>query len=86
MKKFGLILNSRPAGKEAVLRVKQIVNGTSDNILTLDFEGVDVLTPSYADELFNGIKNLYPEKKIEMSGYKGNLVVEDVLKKLGIIK
>jgi len=43
------------------------------------------LTPSYADELFNGIRNLYPEKNIKISGYEGNLVVEDVLKKLDII-
>ena len=31
MKKFGLILNSRPAGREAVMRLKQIANGTQDN-------------------------------------------------------
>jgi hypothetical protein len=86
MKKFGLILNSRPAGREAVLRVKQIINGTSDDTLVFDFDGVDVLTPSYADELFTGIKTFYLKKAIEIIGYKGNLVVEDVLKKLEIIK
>lgn len=85
MKKFGIVLNSRQAGREAILSVKQIVNGMSDNELIFDFAGVEVLTPSFADELSLGIKEIYPNKTIKYQGYEGNLVVKDVLKKLQLI-
>jgi len=85
MKKFGLILNSRPAGREAVLRVKQIANGTTDNELIFDFTGVEVLTPSFADEFFTGVKNEYKDKKIVIENYSKNTVIEDVLRGLGLI-
>jgi hypothetical protein len=65
--------------------VKQIANGTSDAELIFDFTGVEVLTPSFADELSIGIKQGYPDKKIKYQGYEGNLVIEDVLKKLKLI-
>ena len=61
MSKFGDILMSRPAGREAFLLVKAYVfkdmNKNSD--ITLDFEGVKVLTPSWADEFISGIKFEY---------------------------
>lgn len=85
MKKFGNILNSRPSANEAVLRVKQIINGSADEEIKLDYNGVEVLTPSFADELINGIKKLYPDKKLRYIGYENNEMIKDVLKKLGII-
>jgi len=85
MKKFGVILNSRPSASEAVLRVKQITNGSADGEIILDYNGVEVLTPSFADEFVNGIKKLYPDKKLKCSGYENNETIKDVLKKLGIV-
>ena len=85
MKKFGVILNSRPSASEAVLRVKQIVNGSTDEEIILDYNSVEVLTPSFADELINGIKKLYPDKILKYAGYEDNEMVKDVLGKLGII-
>ena len=85
MKKFGNILNSRPSAREAVLRVKQIINGSMDEEITLDYNGVEVLTPSFADELIIGIKKLYPDKKLKYTGYENNGMVKDVLEKLGIV-
>jgi hypothetical protein len=85
MKKFGNILNSRPSAGEAVLRVKQIINGNADEEIILDYNGVEVLTPSFADELINGIKKLYPSKQLKYSGYENNDMVKDVLEKLGIV-
>ena len=85
MKKFGVILNNRSAGREAVLRMKQITNGTSENKLVFDFTGVEVLTPSFADEFFNGAKELYSNKEIILQGYENNLVTRDVLKELNLI-
>ena len=79
LKKFGRILNSRPAAKEAVLRVKQIVNGSEGNII-LDFSDVDVLTPSFADEFVKDLKVMYKDKKIEFKGIEENKLIKDTLK------
>ena len=86
MKKFGNILNSRPAGMEAVLRAKQIINGSdvSDPII-LDFASVEVLTPSFADEFVSGIKNSYQNRKIIIQGYTNNLVLKETLSALQLI-
>lgn len=79
MKKFGKVLNSRPAAKEAVLRVKQIINGSKEDI-TLDFSDVEILTPSFADEFVRGLKEMYKDKKIEFQGIEQNEVIKDTLK------
>jgi len=86
MKKFGNILNSRPAGMEAVLRAKQIINGSdvSDPIV-LDFVEVEVLTPSFADEFVSGIKKNYQNRKIIIQGYTNNLVLKETLSALHLI-
>ena len=82
LKKFGRILNSRSFGREAILRVHQIVNGEKDTAedLVLDFSEVEIVTPSFADEFVNGLKKLYPRKEIKIVGTKGNPVLEDVLR------
>ncbi|MBI4268254.1 DUF4325 domain-containing protein [Candidatus Uhrbacteria bacterium] len=52
IKQFGTVLSSRPAGKEALLALRSSllrdVKKTEE--LELDFDGVDALTPSWADE------------------------------------
>jgi len=82
LKKFGRILNSRSFAREAVLRVKQIINGEKDTAedLVLDFAEVEVVTPSFADEFIRGLRELYPQKEIKMRGTEGNPVLDDVLK------
>lgn len=59
--KFGDILVSRPAGKEAFLMAKAYILSSlkKDEELSLDFSNVKVLTPSWADEFITGIKNNY---------------------------
>ena len=50
---FGEVLISRPAGREAFMAAQAYVfpkDGIADNQVTLDFEGVKVLAPSWADE------------------------------------
>lgn len=84
MKKFGKVLNSRPAAKEAVLRVKQIINGTEGDI-TIDFNDVDILTPSYADEFVKGLKGIYPNKKIDFQGIEQNEIIKETLKAVNAI-
>lgn len=84
MRKFGIVLNSRPAAKEAVARVRQIVNGSGEDIL-LDFSEVEVLTPSFADEFSCGLKDVYPGKKVEYFGLEKNESLKDTLKAVGVV-
>ena len=58
---FGEILMSRPAGREAFLLAKAYVfrEITKDDVITLDFDGIKVLAPSWADEFISGIKSEY---------------------------
>ena len=61
---FGDILMSRPAGREAFLMAKAYVFKEikeNDDII-LDFDGIKVLAPSWADEFISGIKSEYPNK------------------------
>ena len=86
MIKFGNILNSRPVGREAVLRARQIINGSNDpEGIVLDFSGVEVLTPSFADEFVKGLKEIYSDKKIKFEGIANNSVINDTLKALELI-
>ena len=51
LNKFGTTLVSRPSGKEAWLAFQPTLNDISETEeVIVDFEGVLVLTPSWADE------------------------------------
>ncbi|MDO8593013.1 MAG: STAS-like domain-containing protein [bacterium] len=65
LKKFGEILVSRPAGREAYLAMSAYLTKglPEDEAIEIDFSGVKVLAPSWADEVitklaheFNNIK------------------------------
>jgi Fe-S cluster assembly iron-binding protein IscA len=62
---FGDILMSRPAGREAFLMAKAYVfNEIKENDdIVLDFDGIKVLAPSWADEFITGIKKDYSNKE-----------------------
>lgn len=63
IKKFGEMLTSRPAGKEAYLSAKAyILPADVEEEIILDFSGVDVLTPSWADEFITKAMEDYPDK------------------------
>ena len=85
MIKFGNVLNSRPAGREAVLRAKQILNGFTDSEVQLDFSSVEVLTPSFADEFIKGLKAEYKDKKVTFMEFEKNVVIKETLALLGFI-
>ena len=59
--KFGDVLNSRPAGKDAFLLAESHLFNFLDNDeeISLDFADVKVLTPSWADEFISGIKSAH---------------------------
>jgi len=77
MQKFGNILNSRQSGREAFLRAVQIVNGSSvfEEII-LDFSGVEVLTPSFADEFLHLLKDKYQNRIINLENTESATVKE----------
>ena len=59
--KFGDVLMSRPAGKDAFLLAESHLFNSlnSDEEISLDFADVKVLTPSWADEFISGIKSAH---------------------------
>lgn len=63
LKKFGAILVSRPAGKESFLALQPILREIADQEkIEIDFEGVVVLTPSWADEFITPLTEQYKER------------------------
>ena len=61
---FGDVLLSHPAGREAFLLAKAYVFKAikeNDDII-LDFDGIKVLAPSWADEFITGIKKEYTNR------------------------
>lgn len=63
--KFGTTLVSRPAGKEAWLAFQPVLkeNIQSENEeITVDFAGVMVLTPSWADEFLTPLHERYKNR------------------------
>lgn len=69
MKKFGTILNSRPDGREAAFRLFQIVGSADEAIVVVDFNGVEILTPSFADEFLRTVYEKYSgQKEVKIVG------------------
>jgi len=61
LKKFGRVLTSRPAGKEAFAAIRPTLDIDAD-IVEIDFSGVISLAPSWADEFFTALRNMYKER------------------------
>ncbi|QQS61679.1 MAG: STAS-like domain-containing protein [Candidatus Moraniibacteriota bacterium] len=62
LKKFGEMLVSRPAGKEAylVLAAYTLPEIKKNEKVEIDFSGVKVLTPSWADEVLTPLRKQFP--------------------------
>ena len=74
MSKFNTVLNGRVAAKEAALRIQQIVNGSAEREdVVLDFARVEVLAPSYADELLNSLEAKYGPSKVRVVSATGEV-------------
>jgi len=66
LKKFGEILVSRPSGKDAYLGASAYITknvGKSEPI-EIDFAGVKVMTPSWADEIITPLMNDFENVKL----------------------
>ncbi len=63
LKKFGTTLVSRPAGKEAWLAFQPVLKGIPPGEkIIVNFDGVVVLTPSWADEFLTPLRNNFKDK------------------------
>lgn len=61
LKKFGNILSSRPAGKDAWLSAQAYLLDKlkPEEKIEVDFSNVSVLSPSWAEEFFSPLKRIY---------------------------
>ncbi len=66
LKKFGDMLISRPAGKEAYLAMSAYILRDVDKneTIEIDFSGVKVLAPSWADEVLTKLAKDYKNLKL----------------------
>ena len=65
LNKFGTTLVSRPAGKEASLAFNPTLREVNENEkIEVDFTGVEVLTPSWADEFLTPLFEEYGARVI----------------------
>lgn len=83
LKKFGTVLSSRPAGKEAYLTARAYLLPKNKNEkIEIDFSGVQVLSPSWADEFITPVKNEFGNKLILLSSDNSSVKVTlEILKK-----
>jgi len=83
LKKFGNMLVSREAGREAQLAFLPSLNDVDDNEnLEIDFEGVSVLNPSWADEFITPLKEKYGDRVILMASDNPSVIATlNLLKK-----
>jgi hypothetical protein len=63
LKKFGRVLTSRPAGKEAFAAIRPTLD-TEATKVEVDFTDVLSLSPSWGDEFFRELEKLYGERVI----------------------
>lgn len=81
IRKFGDMLVSRPAGREAFLVIKSYLKPTSQTEpIELDFTGVKVMTPSWLGEVLDGLKEKFGNRVHCL--HSDNLTVIESLKAL----
>ena len=78
LKKFGDVLISRPFGREAYLAMSAYLTKGIDRkeLIEIDFSGVRVLAPSWADEVITKVAQEFDNVKLlntENSSVQGSL-------------
>lgn len=68
LEKFGSILTSRPAGKDAYAGFSSMLNAVAnDELVELDFSGVSSLSPSWGDEFLTPLLEKFGERLVLMN-------------------
>ena len=85
IKKFGEILTSRPAGREAGLTIKAYFKPKRGERLELDFSGVLAMGPSWLDEVLTLLRHEYGKERVVCLPSDNASVVESlkVIEKAG---
>ncbi len=78
VKKFGDILTSRPAGREAGLTIKAYFKPKEGEPLELDFEGVLAVGPSWLDEVLAVLRREYGQERVVCLPSNNASVVESL--------
>lgn len=77
VKSFGDFLVSRPEGRDAALVLRhQFLDKHQATSLELDFEGVNLLTPSWIDEFLQEAVKTIPKNKITFVNSEQNSSVQ----------
>lgn len=64
IRKFGDILTSRPAGREAALAMKAYFKPGPTEIVELDFADVLAVGPSWLDEVLSALRNEFGADRV----------------------
>jgi hypothetical protein len=64
LKKFGIILISRPAGREAAAAIAAYLEPGPDEPIELDFSGVVSVGPSWLDEVLTFLRSTYGKNRV----------------------
>jgi len=64
VKKFGDILTSRPAGREAGLAIKAYFKPAPGESVELDFDGILAVGPSWLDEVLTVLREAYGKERV----------------------
>ena len=65
IRKFGKLLVSRPAGKEAAsVMLSSFRTPTDTEMIELDFSGVEVIAPSWLDEVLTLLRDQYGKRVV----------------------
>jgi len=88
LKKIGVTLTSRDDGREALAAFKPSLNSLGPNEkIEISFDGVNTLSPSWADEFIIGLNKLFPSRlKLKPSDNLSVKASLDLLEKIHQIK
>ena len=78
VKKFGEILTSRPAGREAGLAIRAYFKPESDDRIELDFDGVLAVGPSWLDEVLTILREEFGREHVVCLPSENISVVESL--------
>jgi hypothetical protein len=76
--KFGEILTSRPAGREAGLAILAYFKPKRQEKIELDFSGVLSCGPSWLDEVLTALVNAYGKDRVLCKPTKNASVIESL--------
>ncbi len=78
LKRYGAVLSSRPAGREAALAMKAYQRPGAREKIELDFEGVLSVGPSWLDEVLTALRREYGADRVVCLPSKNPSVIESL--------